>query len=230
MASRKAPTYEVVCEELDRHFVKTHQVPTTRQLKTACGGSGSNETYHDYIARWRADRVERSGALSTLLSIRNHVDSSKKMMDLLVDTLSQQLAMCPVDLNDASVGADGGGDGSSVEEPVGQDDRKSADQGAIPPTEQDRQIEIDRLAANAARASEARFHSEEMPFAPERAYRTTPVETPDRNGEPKSPFSPEEKDTSLSRADTGSQQAALPLGANQSGTGERETRHDGGAS
>jgi hypothetical protein len=230
MASRKAPTYEVACDELDRHFVKNHQVLTTRQLKAACGGSGSNETYHEYIARWRADRVERSGALSTLLSIRNHVDSSKKTMDLLVDTLSQQLAMCPLDFIDASAEADGGGDGSSIEEPVGQDDRQSAGQGAIPATEQDRQIEIDRLAANAARASEARFHREEMPFAPERAYRPTPVETPERNGEPKSPFPQQEKDAFLSRADRGSQQAALPLGANQSGTGERETRHDGGAS
>lgn len=230
MASKKAPTYEVACDELDRHFVKTHQVLTTRQLKSVCGGSGSNETYHEYIARWRADRVERSGALSTLLSIRNHVDSSKKTMDLLVDTLSQQLAMCPLDLTDASAEADDDGDEASIEEPVGQDDRQGADQGTIPATEKDREIEIARLAANAAQASEARFHSEEMPFAPERSYRSTPVETPERNGEPKSPFPQDEKDASLSRADTGSQQAALPLGANQSGTGERETRHDGVAS
>ena len=230
MASRKAPTYEVACDELDRHFVKNHQILTTRQLKTACGGSGSNETYHEYIARWRADRVERSGALSTLLSIRNHVDSSRKTMDLLVDRLSQQLAMCPLDLPDASAEADDDGDGESIEEPVGQEDRQRADQGHILATEQDRKIEIDRLSANAAQASEARFHGEEMPFAPERAYRSTMVETPKRNGELKSPFPQDENDTSLSRADTGSQQAALPLGANQSGTGERETRHDGGAS
>lgn len=230
MANRKAPTYEVACDELDRHFSKNHQVLTTRQLKTACGGCGSNETYHEYIARWRASRVERSGALSTLLSIRNHADSSKKTIDLLLDTLSQQLTMCPLDLADVSDDAEDANEQGSAGQPVeigyGQQDRQIAP-AASP---QNHDTKIDRLATEAARASEARFQGESAPFAPERKYRTEATEAPVRDGEMPSPWPAEQSSTSLSRSDTGSRQAALPLGANQSDTDERETLHDRGAS
>ena len=63
MTKKLAPPFEMACERLDSYFRKTHQIMTTRQLKAACGGFGSNETYLEYITRWRAERVEMTGVL-----------------------------------------------------------------------------------------------------------------------------------------------------------------------
>lgn len=230
MANKLAPPFQEACVELDRHFAKTHQVLTTRQLKAACGGSGSNETYLEYIVRWRAERIERTGVLSTVLSLHNQIESFTKTTALLLTTLSGQLRMCPIEIpNDEVVNSDLVESAFEDEHTAsGHGAAKVRDKDAIQAADDHRVADIEQLAEAAAKASEARFLDEALLTAPERSLEAVPVERelPLDQDYPASPF---EEDISFSRDDMGRRSAALPDGTNQSGTDEKETTYDRGA-
>ncbi|HAG37200.1 MAG TPA: hypothetical protein DCL34_10360 [Erythrobacter sp.] len=217
----------MACERLDSYFRKTHQIMTTRQLKAACGGFGSNETYLEYITRWRAERVEMTGVLSTLLTLHNHMESFAKTTDLLLGTLSNQLQMCPIDFS-----AEDEERPSIVErpadnqhEPVNPDTATTHDKVDAQFSEDHSPERVERFAETAAQASEARFHDRDAVAASEKQHRAEPTDGVAPSDWP-APMSAETEGSSLSRGDMGSRQAALPLGTNQSGTDERETVHD----
>ncbi|MBH9537062.1 hypothetical protein [Novosphingopyxis sp. YJ-S2-01] len=227
MTKKLAPPFEAACEELDSYFRKTHHIMTTRQLKAACGGYGSNETYLEYIRRWTAERVERTGVLSTVLSLHKQIESFTKTTDLLLGTLSDQLRMCPIEFSTEDEAgasfiesaADRGN--SSVNSPTAISNEIA---GAHAP-EEDSPARIARLAGSAAQASEARFLDENAVGASEKQHRGEPTDGASPSARPTA-IAPETGDASLSRDEMGSRQAALPLGTNQSVTDERETMHD----
>ncbi len=229
MTNKLAPPFESACVELDRHFRQTHQVLTTRQLKAACGGFGSNETYLEYIVRWRAERIERTGVLSTVLSLHNHIDSFTKTTTLLISTLSEQLRMCPIELPDEDHM------NSGVVEAAIDREHYTANEKVAPANHSDdaqfaseqTPARIDQLAEAAAKASEVRFLDEAALSGPERDYESAPVERELPLDEEYS-ASPFDEKTSFSRSDTGRQSAALPGGTNQSGTDEKEAIYDRG--
>lgn len=229
MTKRMAPSFEMACSELDRHFAKYHRVLTTRQLKAACGGSGSNETYLVYIKRWRDKRIEESGVRSTVLSLLNHFDSFTKTTGLMLGTLSDQLRMCPIDQPAAE-----------PEEPDEHGQKSAADiaesdVGSASEIEQQRQrdfseqrrVEIEQRSDAAAKASEARYLDQGGTSSSERVHRRDPY---GNDGPIEVPRSDERinSNASLSRAEEGSRQVAHSLGANQPGQGEREMRHNEG--
>lgn len=230
MTQKLAPPYDQACIELDRHFSKTHQILTTRQLKAACGGSGSNETYLEYIVRWKAERINRTGVLSTVLSLHNHVESFTKTTSLLLSTLSEQLRMCPIKIPDEGDESSMREEGASDQEfATSEDDAAhvNGEQGGHTGAEQP-PGRIEQLAETAAKVSESRYLDDDARHLSERVDRTVPVdrETPlDQPG----PEAPRAKDDSFFRADTGSHSAALPLSMSQSETDEREILHDRGA-
>lgn len=232
MTKKMAPSFEVACGELDRHFARTHRVFSTRQLKAACGGSGSNETYVDYITRWRADRIERSGVLATVLSLQNHINSFTKTTELMLGTLSDQLRMCPIDLADEDPEQPEGPneDERRSAADVADRDRRSAralDQQPRSDFGDQERAKIERLSGAAAQTSEARFLDQSASSSSEKDHRRDPF-VDDVPFEFRRPETTENSNASLSRADMGSRQAALPLGTDKPSEGERETRHDGG--
>ena len=227
MTKKLAPPFEAACEELDSYFRKTHHIMTTRQLKAACGGHGSNETYLEYIRRWTAERVERTGVLSTVLSLHNQIESFTKTIDLLLSTLSDQLRMCPIessteDEEGASFiesTADHGNDSTNPHTAM------TSENPGVHASEEDSPTRVARLADSAAQASEVRFLDENTVDASEKQHRGELTDGASPSARP-TPIAPETGDASLSRAETGSRQAALPLGTTQSATDERETMHD----
>jgi|GEM_PF-2390025 hypothetical protein len=227
MTKKLAPPFEVACEELDSYFRKTHHIMTTRQLKAACGGYGSNETYLEYIRRWTAERVERTGVLSTVLSLHKQIESFTKTTDLLLGTLSDQLRMCPIEFStedeeNASFIERAADLGNS---PVNPHNAMASENPGVHAPEEDSPARVARLADSAARASEARFLDENTVVASEKQHRVEPTDGASPSTRP-APIAPETDNTSLSRDEMGSPQAALPLGTNQSVTDERETVHD----
>lgn len=227
MTKKLAPPFEVACEELDSYFRKTHHIMTTRQLKAACGGYGSNDTYLEYIRRWMAERVERTGVLSTVLSLHNHIESFTKTTDLLLGTLSDQLRMCPIEFStedeeSASFIESAADRGNGPVNPLTATTSENA--GAHVPEEHS-PARVARLADSAAQASEVRFLDEDTVGASEKQHRVEPKDGASPSARP-APLASETEDTSLSRDEMGSRQAALPLGTNQSVTDERETVHD----
>lgn len=228
MTDKLAPPYQDACSKLDNHFGKTHQVLTTRQLKAACGGSGSNETYLQYIVRWRADRIERTGVLSTVLSLHSHIDSFTKTTNLLLKTLSEQLRMCPTEIaKDEVISSDLVESAFDKSHTASEYDAAKACRTENFETDGERHpARIEHLAQSAAENSEARFLDKAPSTSPERGHFAKPVEQelPDQDY----PASPFKEDSSFSRAEMGSQSAALPVGSNQSGTDEKETIYDRG--
>lgn len=223
MTKKLAPPFEVACEELDSYFRKTHHIMTTRQLKAACGGHGSNETYLEYIRRWTVERVERTGVLSTVLSLHSQIESFTKTTDLLLSTLSDQLRMCPIEFStederNASFIESAADHGNG---PANPQTATTGEDPGVHALEEDAPARVARLADSAAQASEARFLDENTVVASEEQHRAEPTDAA-----LPTPIAPETGGTSLSRDEMGSRQAALPLGTNQSVTDERETMHD----
>ncbi|MEL7684464.1 hypothetical protein AAG594_09030 [Citromicrobium bathyomarinum] len=225
MTQKLAPAYEVAREKLNNYFNTTHQIMTTRQLKAACGGSGSNETYLEYISRWRAERIESTGVLSSLLSLQNSIESFAKSIHLQLSTISDQLRMCPIEIHPADVES-----ACAVEDavdrkpdPIESDSPTPSAQDAKWTAYEERDARVAKLRAGAAEASEARFLDEDPEATSDDAYRS---DAPERATPSDDASTREPDDTSLSRDDTGSRQTALPLGTNQSGPDERETIHD----
>ena len=96
MIKKRTASYEDAREVLDQHFSNTGKTPSIRQLKSACGGAGSTETYQAYLNRWLHERQEETGIRATLLAMKSHIEASSKMLSTLVDQAGRQLAMCPV--------------------------------------------------------------------------------------------------------------------------------------
>ena len=96
MTKKRTASYEDARDVLDQHFSKTGKTPSIRQLKSACGGAGSTETYQAYLHRWHNERQEETGIRATLLTMKSHIEASSKMLSTLVDQAGRQLAMCPV--------------------------------------------------------------------------------------------------------------------------------------
>ena len=227
MTKKLAPPFAVACEELDSYFRKTHHIMTTRQLKAACGGYGSNETYLEYIRRWTAERVERTGVLSTVLSLHKQIESFTKTTDLLLGTLSDQLRMCPIessteDEEDTSFLESAADLGNG---PVYSPTATTSEIAGAHVPEEDSPARVARLADSAAQASEARFLDDNTVVPSETQDRVEPADGASPSARP-APIAPETENTSLSREEMGSLQAALPLGTNQSVTDEMETAHD----
>ncbi len=227
MTKKLAPPFEVACEELDSYFRKTHHIMTTRQLKAVCGGYGSNETYLEYIRRWTAERVERTGVFSTVLSLHKQIESFTKTTDLLLGTLSDQLRMCPIEFSTED--EEGASFIESVADrgncPVNPNAAMTSENAGAHVPEENSPARVARLADSAAQASEARFFDDNTVVASEKQHRVEPTDGALASVRP-TPIAPETGDTSLSRDEMGSRQAALPLGTNQSVTDERETMHD----
>ncbi len=93
---KKAPAYDKAKATLDSHLAKTGKILTIRQLKAACGGVGSNETYQQYMGQWREDRMKASGLNATLLAIRNQTESHAAIMKSLIDQAMLQIALSAV--------------------------------------------------------------------------------------------------------------------------------------
>lgn len=81
----KAPPYEVAKMHLDTHFNKTAKILSTRDLKAACGGEGSLETYLHYIKRWQSERLQGSGIIPALFAMKQHLQSSATILDAMID-------------------------------------------------------------------------------------------------------------------------------------------------
>ena len=96
MTKKRTVSCEDARDVLDQHFSKTGKTPSIRQLKSACGGAGSTETYQAYLHRWHNERQEETGIRATLLTMKSHIEASSKMLSTLVDQAGRQLAMCPV--------------------------------------------------------------------------------------------------------------------------------------
>lgn len=224
MTHRLAPSYRSAEGELERHFRETHEVMTTRQLRSAFGGAGSLSTYADYIKRWKAESIDRSGALSTLLALRSHLENFSSKTELLLRTLSEELVSCPID---CSMNGDDEQSHSGLEEEeisIGQRLRKywASDEMLTEP----RGYRMASLLHEAARTSKARFLDQN---ADEKAHDAQPDHDRQHLAADRSHAAEPDDNPFLSRADTSSLQAALPLGKNPSGTDERKTANDEGA-
>jgi hypothetical protein len=82
---RKAPGYEVAKAHLDTHFTQTAKVLATRDLKSACGGEGSLETYSYYIKRWQSEKLQGSGIVPTLLGLRQQLQANTAIVDAMIE-------------------------------------------------------------------------------------------------------------------------------------------------
>jgi hypothetical protein len=108
----KAPPYGVAKIHLDTHFNKTAKVLSTRDLKAACGGEGSLETYLHYIKRWQSERLQGSGIIPALFAMKQQLHSSVTILDAMVDQamrLLTSLGAVADEIEDVS--ADDGVDG-----------------------------------------------------------------------------------------------------------------------
>ena len=70
---------------LDTHFNKTAKILSTRDLKAACGGEGSLETYLHYVKRWQSERLQGSGIIPALFAMKQHLQSSTTILDAMID-------------------------------------------------------------------------------------------------------------------------------------------------
>lgn len=87
----KAPPYEVAKMHLDTHFNKTAKILSTRDLKAACGGEGSLETYLHYVKRWQSERLQGSGIVPTLLGLKQQLLANTAIVEAMVDQALRQL-------------------------------------------------------------------------------------------------------------------------------------------
>ena len=91
MSEQKAPSYDEVAARLDRIFSSTFALPTIRELKAACGGSGSLSTYQGYINRWSAERRSETGVSSIMLAMEAERKAHEQVMSLLAERLKAHM-------------------------------------------------------------------------------------------------------------------------------------------
>ena len=82
---RKAPCYDVAKAHLDTHFTQTAKVLATRDLKAACGGEGSLETYSYYIKRWQSEKLQGSGIVPTLLGLKQQLQANTAIVEAMIE-------------------------------------------------------------------------------------------------------------------------------------------------
>lgn len=82
---RKAPGYEVAKAHLDTHFTQTAKIFATRDLKAACGGEGSLETYSYYIKRWQSEKLQGSGIVPTIFALKQQQQAYTAIFDAMID-------------------------------------------------------------------------------------------------------------------------------------------------
>lgn len=82
---RKAPCYDVAKAHLDAHFTQTAKVLATRDLKAACGGEGSLETYSYYIKRWQSEKLQGSGIVPTIFALKQQQQAHTAIFDAMID-------------------------------------------------------------------------------------------------------------------------------------------------
>ena len=231
MAEKSAPPFEQARCILDEHFNRTFDILTVRQLKAACGGSGSLSTYSEYRERWRQDRVSRSGVISTFLALQNQIDAFTKTLNNTVDNLRSQFKGVPLSMPDDEMLPEADRTKALGEASLADESEEPIRTTEVVPNEADESEceRLRRLAEIAAAKSEPRFLDE--PPA-----KGAVVGGPKANHERASPSNRsehkalEKEGDPLSRADTSGHQATLPLGATQSRRDERGTMNDGGAS
>ena len=231
MTKKSAPAFEHACAILDAHYNQSLKILTVRQLKSACGGSGSLSTYSEYRDRWRQDRILQSGIFSTLLVFESQIEGFAKGATHTLNTLRSQMQTVPLFMPDDEALPE-----ADPTKPAEDASLEGEKEGTIRTTEAvpNESVEsenegVKRLAEIAAAKSEPRFldgssrqgdAGDKDAVHPERAM---PRERFEKEA-------PEKEKAPLSRADMGGQQSTLPLGANQSRGDERGTMHDGGAS
>lgn len=111
--TRKASPYEVAKAQLDSHFTKTATVLPTRDLKAACGGEGSLETYSYYIKCWQGEMLQGSGIVPTLVAIEQQLQASAAIIGaLLKQALRQATSLGPVADEIDEIGVVDGPDGT----------------------------------------------------------------------------------------------------------------------
>ncbi|MEE4211603.1 MAG: hypothetical protein V2I43_20345 [Parvularcula sp.] len=261
---RKAPGFDEAKAQIEHHVARSGKIPSVRALKAACGGAGSNETYQQFIERWKAERMQSSGILSTLIAIKGQVEAHAQIINTMIEQVMRPAALIGEPTGDGDQDDDAADneqiDVDDVPEPAGEgreivpaasharltdqptacDDEPSATAAETAPTadgpnaftaaappaaDRTRSAdEIDALAENFGLHAEARFlpPDEEDDAAPEantdgehEESRSAPVPTAEG--------SPDDTNTSLSRSNGGSQQAAFPFEPTKPDTGESDT-------
>lgn len=262
-AMRKASGYDEAKAQIELYIVRFGKIPSIRNLKAACGGAGSNETYQQFIDRWQAELMQSSGILPTLIAIKNQIEANAKIINALIEQVMRNAALLGVHPADSDHGDDDAaheqvvvddapGPGAeepeivptasqarltpqptacdaepaaTVPEPAPTADGPGAFTAAAPPAapRMHPADELKALMENFGRHAEARFLSpDEDDDAShtantygERVSRSAPV--------PTGQGSPENTNTSLSRSNGGSQQAAFPFEPTKPETGESDT-------
>ena len=231
MSNQKAPNFDEVGARLDKLFATNFTIPSVRELKAACGGKGSLSTYQTYLNRWVEDRRNASGTTAILLAIKAERNAHASVMSLLLTRLEQHMLAFPAGLDLVDDDDDVERDEATGEDRslASQDPRSrtvgAADDGAPVPSDA---CDASTAFADIASRSEARFMDDDDVIVPGARFDQRPA-THGPARQDRSAYMSTDRDsqlaknTSLSRADGGGQQAALPLGTNQPAPGESDT-------
>lgn len=89
---RKALPYEQAKARLNSFFARTGKIPSIRELKAECGGTGSNETHQQYLKRWQAEQSQASGTMPGLVALRNQLQANFEIATAIIDQIMQHNA------------------------------------------------------------------------------------------------------------------------------------------